>query len=177
MRVVCSFWGSADTRRPNLPAVFGHGLLRSVQSLMWSSTLCKVHKWDFNSCPEFRMQSVFSTTFHSSACTRRCSSPPCVHIRYKISRILESGDIPYVWRLAAWPWVPSVSRSVWRCVCECSVRRWPTLVSWTLSCLCLNNVLQETLLSATSRTQASAVISGQPLLSPLCAMARGILRH
>lgn len=33
--------------------------------------------------------------------------------------------------------------------------------------MCLNNVPQETLFSATSRTQASAIISGQPLLSSL----------
>lgn len=37
VRVVCSFSGSADNPRANLPAVFGHGLLRYMQSLMSSA--------------------------------------------------------------------------------------------------------------------------------------------
>lgn len=64
VRVVCSFLGNADNPRPNLPAVFGHGLLLCLQSLM-SSTLFKVHKLDFNSFPQCCMQSVSSVSFHS----------------------------------------------------------------------------------------------------------------
>lgn len=61
------------------------------------------------------------------------------------------------------------------CVGYCSGQRLSRGFSCS-ACVCLNNVLQETLLSAMSRTQASAVISGQPLLSSL-SNGMGILQH
>lgn len=103
--VWCSFWGSADNPRPNLPAVFGHGLLLSVQSLMWSSTLLKVHKWDFNSC---HMHSVCAVA----------------------SRSVEFKDfiLEYIWwdqnitgftsYLIIQPWVPSASCRIWGRMCS-----------------------------------------------------------
>lgn len=92
-RVVCSLLGSADNPRPNLPAVFGHGLLLCAQSLM-SSTQSKIHKLDFNLFKDCCMQSDSSVSFNSCTLFSTLAQCECVYM------IQMKDHFQHVWRLA-----------------------------------------------------------------------------
>lgn len=84
--VVCSFWGSVDNLRPNLPAVVGHGLLSLVPAINAFYSWKKTH---LNSCIHFvEHHCAFSDTVYTVLlCTPAA---------------------------AVWPWVELLSPSIFR---------------------------------------------------------------
>lgn len=85
--VVCSFWGSVDNLRPNLPAVVGHGLLSFVPAInafySWKKT-----NWIWIHAYIFMHHCAFSYT----VCTVQLCTPAA----------------------AVWPWVELLSPSIFR---------------------------------------------------------------